>query len=124
MELAKSSADVAAFTKAFADYLESDWHLSSRVEEAAKEQEAAGLIDEAQRMVQSYEKAMEILGQVNEIMGDAPVVLSEFTDIYVSGLSLDVEVRSDPADDRRTFHGHHDKDPPKADESRGGARRK
>ncbi len=90
-DIVKTSADVASFTKAFREYLESEWQLIARVDNAAKEQEEAGLIDEAQRMVQSYDKAMDILGQMDEIMGDSPVDLREFTDIYLAGLS-DAEV--------------------------------
>ncbi len=90
-ELAKSSASVSAFTKAFTDHLEDEWQLSSRVEKAALRQEEAGLIDEAQKMIQSYDKAMEILGQMDEIMGDQKLDLREFSDIYSAGLS-DVEV--------------------------------
>lgn len=89
--LVKSSVSVAAFTKAFKDHLESEWQLSSRVEKAALKQEEAGLIDEAQKMLQSYDKAMEILDQMDEIMGDHTVDLREFADIYAAGLA-DAEV--------------------------------
>ena len=89
--LIKTSVSVSAFTKAFKDHLENEWQLSSRVEKAAKKQEEAGLIDEAQKMLQSYDKAMEILGQMDEIMGDHAVDLREFADIYAAGLA-DAEV--------------------------------
>ena len=89
--LTKDACDVSSFARGFAEYLESEWALGSQVEEAAKKQEEAGLIDEAQRMIQSYDKAMEILGQIDEIMGERPLDLAEFTEIYISGLS-DAEV--------------------------------
>ena len=45
-------------------------------------QDEEGLHDEAQRMTQSFAKAMELLDQIDEIMGDSPMDLAEFTDIY------------------------------------------
>ena len=42
-------------------------------------------------MTQSYVKAMELLGQIDGIMGGSDMDLAEFTDIYTAGLS-DVEV--------------------------------
>ena len=82
---------VGDFTNAFGKYLEDEWQLGERVAEAATLQEEAGLHDEAQRMTQSFEKALEILAQMDEIMGDSEMDLGEFTDIYEAGLS-DVEV--------------------------------
>ncbi len=91
-ELAKKGGGTAGgFTKAFRKYLEDEWQLSVRVAEAAALQEEAGLHDEAQRMTQSYGKALEILDQIDEIMGDSAMDIEEFTDIYEAGLS-DVEV--------------------------------
>ncbi len=89
-KIAKSGS-VAEFTGNFMKYLEDVWKLSEKVEEAALLQEEAGLHDEAQKLTQSYEKSLEILGQIDEIMGGSEMDLAEFTDIYVSGLS-DVEV--------------------------------
>ena len=80
-----------AFVKDFRAYLDSEWDLSAKVEAAAEEQDEAGLHDEAQRMTQSYDKALELLDQIDEIMGDSDLDLKEFTDIYRAGLS-DVEV--------------------------------
>ncbi|MBE6039539.1 MAG: hypothetical protein E7219_01110 [Clostridiales bacterium] len=93
-EIAGSKSDprtVSGFTSSLRTYLDSAWGLGAAVAEAAEAQAAEGLHDEAQRMTQSYEKALELLGQMDEIMGDAPLDLAEFTDIYVTGLS-DVEV--------------------------------
>ena len=82
---------VSDFIKGFRSYLDDEWNLSARVEETAVLQDKEGLHDEAQRMTQSFAKAMELLDQIDGIMGDAPMDLAEFTDIYTAGLS-DVEV--------------------------------
>ena len=87
----KDGCTAGEFTKAFRKYLRDDWQLGEKVAEAAALQEEAGLHDEAQRMTQSFRKALEILGQIDEIMGDSAMDLEEFTDIYEAGLS-DVEV--------------------------------
>ena len=83
--------DVRSFIKDFRIYIDEEWKLSERVAEAADAQERAGLHDEAQRMTQSFGKAVELLGQIDEIMGGSAMDLAEFTDIYKAGLS-DVEV--------------------------------
>jgi len=87
----KGERTVGEFTGAFRKYLRDDWRLGEKVAEAAALQEEAGLHDEAQRMTQSFEKALEILAQMDEIMGDSAMDPEEFTDIYEAGLS-DVEV--------------------------------
>ena len=88
--LAKKSS-VRDFIKGFREYLENEWDLSAQVAEAADAQDKAGLHDESQRLTQSYDKAMELLEQIDGIMGDSAMDLAEFTDIYKAGLS-DVEV--------------------------------
>ena len=85
------AATVSGFIKDFKAYLDDEWKLADRVEKAAAAQDEAGLHDEAQRMTQSFTKAMELLDQIDGIMGDSAMDLAEFTDIYVAGLS-DVEV--------------------------------
>lgn len=85
------SGTVAEFVEAFRRYLEDEWQLGEKVEEAAQMQVDMGLVEEAQRDIQSYGKALELLGQMVEIMGDEPFEIAEFTDIYLSGLA-DVEV--------------------------------
>ena len=87
----RKSPDVSSFISGLKKYLEDEWDLSRRVEDAAAAREEAGLHDEAQRMAQSYSKALELLGQIDEIMGSSAVDIAEFTDIYKAGLS-DVEV--------------------------------
>ena len=87
----KKDVTVSGFTKAFRRYLGEEWSLGEKVSEAAALQDEAGLHDEAQRLTQSHEKALEILGQIDEIMGGSPLDIDEFTDIYETGLS-DVEV--------------------------------
>jgi len=86
-----ASVSVSSFTKAFRSYLDEEWSLSERVAEAAALQDEAGLHDEAQRLTQSFEKAMDLLDQMDEIMGDEELSLAGFTEIYKAGLS-DVEV--------------------------------
>ena len=66
-------------------------YLEDKVAEAAASEDERGLHDEAQRMTQSFAKAMELLDQIDGIMGDSPMDFAEFTDIYIAGLS-DVEV--------------------------------
>ena len=82
---------VSEFIKEFRAYLDDEWKLADKVAEAAALQDQSGLHDEAQRMTQSYVKAMELLGQIDGIMGGSDMDLAEFTDIYTAGLS-DVEV--------------------------------
>ncbi len=82
---------VSEFTESFKSYLEDTWKLGDKVSEAAVNAAEDGLSDEAQRLVQSYDKAMEMLSQMTEIMGDEELMLDEFTELYVAGL-MDVEV--------------------------------
>lgn len=82
---------VTAFIRGFMTYLDDEWKLSEKVAAAAAAQDEDGLHDEAQRMTQSFTKAMELLSQIDVIMGSSATDLAEFTDIYVAGLS-DVEV--------------------------------
>lgn len=81
------SLTVAGFVKWFKAYLRDVWALDKAVEDAANADEEAGLHDEAQRLVQSYNKALELLDQIVQIMGDVEMDLADFTDIYVSGLT-------------------------------------
>ena len=88
---AAKSGTVTEFISFFKRYLDEEWKLSEKTAEAAAAMDDAGLHDEAQRMTQSHAKAMDLLGQIDAIMGGAPMDLAEFTDIYIAGLS-DVEV--------------------------------
>ena len=82
---------VAEFVPAFRAYLEDVWQLGEAVEACAAEEDESGYHDEAQRNTQSYEQALELLDQVVEIIGDMPLDLAEFTELYVTGLT-DIEV--------------------------------
>ena len=82
---------VTEFVRDFRDYLDEDWDLTDKVAEAAYNMDEEGLHDEAQRMTQSFAKAVELLGQIDVIMGSSEMDLAEFTEIYTAGLS-DVEV--------------------------------
>ena len=82
---------VSGFIKEFRAYLNDEWKLADKIEKAAAVQGEEGLHDEAQRMTQSFTKAMELLDQIDGIMGESAMDLAEFTDIYTAGLS-DVEV--------------------------------
>lgn len=77
---------VEDFVKGFKDYLDNTLNLADKVSDFAQRQEEMGLADEAQRSIQSYDKAVEILDQIVEIMGDEEMDLAEFTEIYVAGL--------------------------------------
>ena len=77
----------AEFTKAFRTYLDEEWRLSDKVAEAVEARDFEGLHDEAQRMTQSYEAAIDILAQIDTITGDSETDLAEFIDIYTAGLS-------------------------------------
>lgn len=78
---------VGEFVPAFRKYLIDVWQLEEKVETAANEEEEQGLHDEAQRNIQSYNKALDMLDQIVEIMGDSELDPAQFTDIYVSGLT-------------------------------------
>ena len=82
---------VSEFISGFRAYLDDEWKLADKVAEAASGMDEEGLHDEAQRMTQSFAKAMDLLSQIDGIMGDSAMDLTEFTDVYVAGLS-DVEV--------------------------------
>ena len=76
-----SGGTVSGFIRSFREYLKDEWDLENKVEKAAEAIDEEGLHDEAQRMTQSFAKAMELLGQMDGIMGDSPMDLAEFTDI-------------------------------------------
>ncbi len=86
-----TSESVEDFVRKFREYLEDTWNLSEVVEDSAIEIQNNGLNEEAQRTVQSYDKALEILDQIIEIMGDSELDIREFADIYETGLA-NVEV--------------------------------
>ncbi len=90
------SATVSEFVNGFKTYLEDEWKMSERLDEAARDAEDAGYSDEAQRLTQSYDKALSMLDQMIEILGGEKPDLAEFTEIYIAGLS-DVEVGVIPA---------------------------
>ena len=92
------SQTVADFVSGFKTYLEEEWNISVRLEEAARDAEDAGYPDEAQRLTQSHDKALAMLDQMIEILGDEKPDLKEFTEIYIAGLS-DVEVGVIPANE-------------------------
>ena len=67
---AAKTGTVTEFIRFFRAYLDEEWNLGEKAAEAAAAQDEAGLHDEAQRMTQSFAKAMELLGQIDGIMGD------------------------------------------------------
>ena len=81
------AATIEEFVPAFRDYLNDVWDLEEGVRKASEEEEEMGLHDEAQRNVQSCRKALEILDQIVEIMGESAMDLAEFTEIYTAGLT-------------------------------------
>lgn len=89
-EIVKSDS-VKDFVDRFKNYLNESWNLEISIQKLVDEQIENNLHDEAQRMVQSYRKAIELLDQVVEIMGDEPFELQEFLEIYLAGLT-NVEV--------------------------------
>ncbi len=98
-DIAKDCDTTEDFINGFRDYLEDTWHLSDAVDALAEETERLGSADEAQRMRESHGRAMGLLDQITEIMGDAPFDLAEFTEIYVAGLtSVEVGVIPPAAD--------------------------
>ncbi len=90
-EISSGKIKVEEFVKKFRNYLDEEWDLSAAVQAMADEEEALGFIDEAQRTTESYDRAVSMLDQIIEIMGDTELDLREFTDIYVAGLT-NVEV--------------------------------
>lgn len=86
-----TSGNVAEFVAAFKEYLNSEWQLAERVQSAADLQVKSGLLDDAQRSIESYKAALTLLDQMVEIMGDEALDIAEFVDIYMTGLT-NVEV--------------------------------
>lgn len=101
-ELRKAAAadqTTAEFVERFRSYLEDTWHLEEMVTSMVDEESSLGFHDEAQRTSESYDKALSLLDQITEIMGDAEFDLKEFTEIYVAGLtSVEVGVIPPAAD--------------------------
>jgi len=91
LSVISKTGTVAQFVREFRAYLDDEWKLSDKVSEAAENMDKEGLHDEAQRMTQSFAKAVELLSQIDVIMGTSEMDLADFTDIYAAGLS-DVEV--------------------------------
>jgi len=91
LSVISKTGTVAQFVREFRAYLDDEWKLSDKVSEATENMDKEGLHDEAQRMTQSFAKAVELLSQIDVIMGTSEMDLADFTDIYAAGLS-DVEV--------------------------------
>lgn len=89
-EIVKSDS-VKNFVDKFKNYLIEAWDLEVEIQKLSDEQIEFNLHDEAQRMVQSYNKAMELLDQVVEIIGEEKFDLVEFLELYLTGLT-NVEV--------------------------------
>ena len=97
--LAAEKQTAAEFVGSFRNYLEDVWHLEEMVTSMVDEESSLGFHDEAQRTSESYDKALSLLDQITEIMGDAEFDLKEFTEIYVAGLtSVEVGVIPPAAD--------------------------
>ena len=75
------------FVYLFKKYLEEEWQMELRLQDFADEQIDKGLPEEAQKNIESYRAAMNLLDQMVEIMGDEPMDINEFTDIYMTGLT-------------------------------------
>ena len=82
---------VEEFVYLFKNYLNSEWQMELRLQDFIREQEALGYVDEAQRNVESYKAALGLMDQIVEIMGDEAFEITEFVDLYMTGLS-NVEV--------------------------------
>ena len=78
---------VAEFVEMYRTYLEQEWQLSLRVEDICNNLMQQGNSEQAQRNAESYKAAMNLLDQLVEIMGDEPMDIDEFTDIYMTGLT-------------------------------------
>ena len=78
-----TSGTVAEFVAAFKEYLNSEWQLAEGVRNAADLQVKSGLVDDAQRGVESYQAALALLDPMVEIMGDEALDIAEFVDIYI-----------------------------------------
>ena len=87
----EEECDISVFVSCFKKYLEDEWQLSEHISNAAAAADEEGFSDEAQRLTQSYEKALDILDQMTEIAADEKTHFTEFTELYIAGLS-DVEV--------------------------------
>lgn len=81
------SVTIAAFVKNFRRYLKDVWDLDEAVMRMAEEETELGLTDEAQWTVESYNRALQLLDQTADIMGETEFGLRDFTDIYVAGLT-------------------------------------
>jgi len=99
LEKITKAATVGEFVRDYRKYLQETLGLGDKVEKAAEEQEALGYGAEAQRSVQSYQAALSLLDQISEIMGDEPMDLAEFTEVYLTGLgNIEVGVIPPAAD--------------------------
>ncbi len=78
---------VDEFVYLFKQYLNEEWQMDLRLQDFADEQVRKGMPEEAQRNIESYNAAINLLDQIVEIMGDEPMNIEEFTDIYMTGLT-------------------------------------
>jgi ATP-dependent helicase/nuclease subunit B len=92
-KLVGDSETVREFTERFYDFLCEVWDIKTRLEHRAQDEEEAGLAEEAERTAQTFEACMHIMDQVVEILGDSPMDLQVFLDMYREGLgTVDVGV--------------------------------
>lgn len=85
-ELTKKSERVSDFAKSFYAYLIDVWNIEEMVDKTAREQEEAGLPEEAQRTGQTFDALMNILAQIVEICGDEKLDMDEFMMLFIEGL--------------------------------------
>ena len=82
---------VEEFVYLFKNYLNDEWQMELRLQDFIDEQVCKGMPEEAQRTVESYKAAIKLLDQMVEIMGDEQLDISDFVDVYMTGLT-NVEV--------------------------------
>lgn len=85
-EIGAKEQTVAEFIEAFYGYLQDVWELRSVMQEIEDDQYERKMFEEAQWTAQSYNEVLRILGCVRNIMGDEPLDMKEFSEMYSIGI--------------------------------------
>lgn len=85
--LARDAGTVSDWTRNFRDYLETEWQLADRLDQFLKLCEELGELDEALKIKGSMTETIEVMDQLDQIMGDDPFDRDEIMQILEAGLT-------------------------------------
>ena len=91
LNLTKETETVGDFVEGFYNYLNDTWHFLEQIQSIQQEQSDRGLLEEAQWTVQCCNAVVHILECVRNLMGEEPLDMKEFLELYSVGI-LNTEV--------------------------------